>query len=262
MDIGKHQEQSSKMLLLVLTFAIVTVLRASAASINEIPKIVGGSPAEEGQYPYQASLRYRGRHFCGGSVLNERWILTAAHCLSGFNDNGITVVLGTNKLDDGGDMYQSEKIVVHPKYSSALIRNDIGVIKVSKKIVFGDKVMPVELPNENFSKIDYPATLSGWGTTSYPGEAPNELQHIELSVIDQKQCLNASFRITNDNICTLNKRGEGACHGDSGGPLVADSKQIGVVSWGIPCARGRPDVFTRVYSYTSWINQQFEDQSI
>ncbi|XP_076666967.1 chymotrypsin-2-like isoform X1 [Andrena cerasifolii] len=241
--------------------ATVAVLEASAATINEIPKIVGGSLAEDGQYPYQASLRYKNRHFCGGSVLNKRWILTAAHCLSSFNDTGIAVVLGTNILDDGGDEYQSERVIAHPRYSSALIRNDIGLIRLSKDIAFGDKVKPVSLPNENFSKIDYPAVLSGWGTTSYPGETPNELHHIQLSVIDQRECLNASFRVTNDNICTLNKRGEGACHGDSGGPLVADNEQIGVVSWGIPCARGRPDVFTRVYSYSEWINKYIEDES-
>nr|XP_012148108.1 PREDICTED: chymotrypsin-2-like [Megachile rotundata] len=240
---------------------LVTVILGASAAPSDGPKIVGGTLAEDGQYPYQASLRFRNRHFCGGSVLNTRWILTAAHCLSSFNDTAVTVVLGTNALDKGGDEYQSEKVIVHPRYSSALIRNDIGLIKVDKDIVFGDKVKPIALPNENFSKIDYPATLSGWGTTSYPGQTPNELYHIELSVIDQKQCLNASFRITNDNICTLNKRGEGACHGDSGGPLVADNEQIGVVSWGIPCARGRPDVFTRVYSYKDWIKKYVENEN-
>lgn len=74
--------------------------------------------------------------------------------------------MGTNTLDKGGDDYQSEKIIGHPKYSSILIRNDIGLIKLDKNIVFGKKVKPIQLPNENFSKIDYPAVLSGWGTTS------------------------------------------------------------------------------------------------
>lgn len=83
-----------------------------------------------------------------------------------FNDTSIAVVLGSNTLNKGGDVYQSEKIISHPKYSSILIRNDIGLIKVDKDIVFGDKVKPIALPNENFGKIDYPAVLSGWGTTS------------------------------------------------------------------------------------------------
>ncbi|XP_043508788.1 chymotrypsin-2-like [Frieseomelitta varia] len=249
------------MFLFLYIFTVIAILKATAASINEVPKIVGGSVAEDGQYPYQASLRYKNRHFCGGSVLNDRWILTAAHCLSNFDNSDIAVVLGSNTLNKGGDVYQSKQIISHPKYSSALIRNDIGLIKVDKDIVFGDKVKPVALPSENFSKIDYPAVLSGWGTTSYPGQTPNKLYHIQLSVIDQKQCLNASFRVTNDNICTLNKRGEGACHGDSGGPLVADNEQIGIVSWGIPCARGRPDVFTRVYSYIDWIKDHTENKS-
>ncbi|KAL6447953.1 hypothetical protein ACFW04_000185 [Cataglyphis niger] len=150
---------------------------------------------------------------------------------------------------------------MHPYYNSAFIRNDIGLIKLDRDIVFGDKVKPIALPTKRFDKSDYPAILSGWGTTNYPGEAPNELQHIQLTVIDQKQCLNTSFRITNNNICTLNKKGEGACHGDSGGPLVADNEQIGVVSWGIPCARGRPDVFTRVSSYMNWIKQHLEEDN-
>ncbi|XP_068981423.1 chymotrypsin-2-like isoform X2 [Bombus flavifrons] len=203
------------MFLFLYIFAIIAILEASVASINEVPKIVGGSVAEDGQYPYQASLRYKNRHFCGGSILNERWVLTAAHCLSSFNDTSIAIVLGSNTLDKGGDVYQSEKIISHPKYSSILIRNDIGLIKVDKDIVFGDKVKPIALPNENFGKIDYPAVLSGWGTTS----------------------------------------------GDSGGPLVADNEQIGVVSWGIPCARGRPDVFTRVYSYIDWIKDHIENKN-
>lgn len=156
---------------------------------NEKPKIVGGNVAAEGQFPYQASLRYRGRHFCGGSIINERWILTASHCLSGyvrhyrsitnkkllcfhaisfnsFNDTAIGVVLGTNTLDKGGDEYASIRIWAHPYYNAVFIWNDIGLIQLDKDIVFSDKVKPIALSTKNFDKSDYPATLSGWGTTS------------------------------------------------------------------------------------------------
>ncbi|XP_051164043.1 chymotrypsin-1-like isoform X2 [Leptopilina boulardi] len=222
------------------------------------PKIVGGSLAKEGQFPYQVSLRRNNKHFCGGSIVNDNWILTAAHCLTGFNDSNIDVVVGTNTLDEGGAFYKSKKIIPHPNYSSLLIRHDIGLIQLEKPIEFNDKIKSIPLPVDDFSKFGNSAVLSGWGTTSYPGKPPNELQHIFLTVIPQKECLNTNFRITNSNICTLNKKGEGACHGDSGGPLVADDVQIGIVSWGKPCAKGQPDVFTRVYSYMDWINKHIK----
>ncbi|KAG5312051.1 TRIM2 protein, partial [Pseudoatta argentina] len=174
--------------------------------------------------------------------------------MSGLENTVITVVLGTNTLDKGGDQYFSIKKWVHPYYNSILIWHDIALIKVNKDIVFGDKVKPIALPTKNFDKFDYPATLSGWGTTNYPGKTPNDLQYIQLRVINQKKCVASSYRITQNNICTLNTWGEGACHGDSGGPLVADNEQIGVVSWGIPCAKNQPDVFTRVSTYLTWIN--------
>ncbi|KAL0117761.1 hypothetical protein PUN28_008870 [Cardiocondyla obscurior] len=205
------------MLLILCVLGIAIQGGLSEESIEYFPKIVGGNPASLGQYPYQASLRFRGRHFCGGSVIDKRWILTASHCLSGFNDTAINVVLGTNTLDAGGDEYPSIKKWIHPFYNSAFVRNDIGLIKLGKDIVFGDKVKPIALPTKRFDKSDYPATLSGWGTTN----------------------------------------------GDSGGPLVADGEQIGVVSWGVPCAKGRPDVFTRVYPYMDWINKFLqEDNSV
>ncbi|XP_058795863.1 chymotrypsin-2-like [Phymastichus coffea] len=233
-------------------------LGGGPAGDEDEAKIVGGTAARDGQFPYQASLRLNARHFCGGSVLNERWILTAAHCLAGLNDTAVSVVLGSNRLDRGGEAYRSARSLPHPQYSSLLIRNDIGLVRLDRDIRFGEKVRPVDLPRADFDKADYPAVLSGWGTTSFPGKPPNELQHIQLRVIDQHDCLGASFRVTDKNICTLTRRGEGACHGDSGGPLVADGVQIGVVSWGTPCAKGKPDVFTRVFSYLDWIKEHME----
>ncbi|XP_053593015.1 chymotrypsin-2 [Microplitis demolitor] len=243
-----------------VNICLLNLLQTNGQS-HEHPKIVGGNYADEGQFPYQVSLRIKNRHFCGGSILNHRWILTAAHCLRNFNDTAIKVVTGSTKLDEGGNWYQSVRIIPHERYSSLFIRNDIGLIEVDEDIEFSDNVKPVDLPTSNFDKSDYPAYLSGWGKTDYPGSIPNDLQYIKLTVIDQKQCRNFSMRVTNKNICTLNGRGEGACHGDSGGPLVSDGVQIGVVSWGIPCAKNKPDVFTRVYSYRDWIKENIESQS-
>lgn len=99
---------------------------------------------------------------------------------------------------------------------------------------------------------------------------PDNLQFSELQTIEQKDCSNRFEDIPqlqnfiyNTIVCTVDKKNGGACHGDSGGPLVASDKKtvVGVVSWGIPCAQGYPDVFTRVHSYLDWINQNIEEQS-
>lgn len=94
------------------------------------------------------------------------WLYSFVIFINSFNDTAITVVLGTNTLDKGGDEYSSIKRLVHPYYNSAFIRNDIGLIKLDRDIVFGDKVKPIALPTKRFNKSDYPATLSGWGTTN------------------------------------------------------------------------------------------------
>lgn len=104
-------------------------------------------------------------------------------------------------------------------------------------------------------------TLIGWGRTSYPGSIPNDLQFLNLKTLTYEQCKSAwsTETIVQSEICTLTKSGEGACHGDSGGPLIAGSdgkaSLIGLVSWGAPCARGVPDVYTRVSAFLPWIKQ-------
>ncbi|XP_031788471.1 chymotrypsin-2-like [Nasonia vitripennis] len=234
--------------LICLSFAVV----AYAA-----PRIVGGQDAPDGKYPYQVSLRAPS-HFCGGSILNSRWILTAAHCVIGRSGNAVTVVAGTHLLNCGAEQtFKSEYITWHEKYNGGLFINDVGLIRVDRDIEFNEKVQPIPLPNEDFSKVDYPVVLTGWGRTQAGGPIPNNLQEINLKVISQTKCSDKmSVAITESHICTLTKVGEGACHGDSGGPLVADGVQVGIVSFGMPCARGMPDVFTRVYTFISWINEK------
>ncbi|KAL0896045.1 hypothetical protein ABMA27_012026 [Loxostege sticticalis] len=249
----------------MISFFVIVSLCTLAVQGSVIPtndirlhtsRIVGGQDAPEGGFPYQASLRSLfNSHFCGGSILNKRWILTAAHCTVGQSTFLIRVTVGTNSLVSGGQSYGVEKIIVHEAYDENLIANDVSLIKLAQDIEFNDRVQPISLPD-----ADTPAgadlLLTGWGRTSYPGDLPNKLQMINLKALSVEACqslFNGINPVFESQICSLTKSGEGACHGDSGGPLVESGKVVGIVSWGMPCARGFPDVYTRVYHFKDWI---------
>jgi len=224
-------------------------------------RIVGGADADEGAYPYQISMRgASGSHSCGGSIIGPTTVLTAAHCVAGASPSRLSVVVGSNKLNSGGVKHAVKAIKAHEKYNSLTIRNDIALLILASPITYSSTVAPIELETEDVAgNVD--AVLSGWGTTSYPGSIPNNLQYLNLKTISVSECKKQHplFPTVNESqVCTLTQKGEGACHGDSGGPLVSNGKQIGVVSWGTPCAKGKPDVFTRVSAFGDWIQKNAE----
>ncbi|KAK1135836.1 Chymotrypsin-1 [Melipona bicolor] len=220
-------------------------------------QIVGGKDAPVGKFPYQVSLRKSGSHFCGGSILDARTILTAAHCVQGLtNLNSVTVHAGTNQLSQQGQSYGVSKVVAHRGFSSITLVNDVALILVNKNIEFNNLVQPIKLATGSKTYEGASCVLSGWGTTRLGGSPPNNLQYINLLIETQSKCKQAHSRVQASHICTYTKVGEGACHGDSGGPLVVNGVQVGIVSFGQPCAVGKPDVYTRVSSFVSWIDSQ------
>uniref|UniRef100_A0ABD2XUF6 chymotrypsin n=1 Tax=Trichogramma kaykai TaxID=54128 RepID=A0ABD2XUF6_9HYME len=222
-------------------------------------RVIGGQDAPDGKYPYQVSLRRGTFHSCGGSIINKRWVLTAAHCVQGVDHKALNIVAGTNLIEGGQEQtYKSQYIVYHDGFDMWELQNDVALIRVSKDIVFNDKVQPIKLSTKSEKdEKSVDVVLTGWGSTFIGGSAPNNLQEVNLKVIDNKRCAKEmGFNITKSHICTLTKSGEGACHGDSGGPLVADGVQVGIVSFGRPCAVGKPDVFTRVGTFHDWIEKQ------
>ncbi|KAG4068158.1 hypothetical protein HA402_001583 [Bradysia odoriphaga] len=222
-------------------------------------RIFGGNRALSGQFPHQVSLRHHNKHFCGGSIISRLKVLTAAHCIFGQLKTLTFAVVGTNVLDSGGVSYQVLDSVYHPFYNLKTTSNDVGVMTLAEPIQYNQYVQPISLATSSPSPGET-LTLSGWGLTSLPGSLPNDLQFINLDTLDLKTCTKAYQEvnpITVGHVCTTSPAGKGACKGDSGGPLISDAGvQVGIVSWGVPCARGIPDVFTSVAHYYNWIQSQ------
>ncbi|XP_053593018.1 chymotrypsin-1-like [Microplitis demolitor] len=232
------------------------ILFVGIAAVNGSPvaRVVGGGDAPDGKYPYQVSLNVLNSHICGGSIIDKRFILTAAHCVVKIPEVFMTIIVGTNSLSKGGAIYKVDKFIIHD-FDPSMILNDIALIRTDRDIEFNDKVQPIKISDHNFHLHGDPAVLTGWGYTHASGvNAPDRLQEINLKIYEHEECEKHWWNLPESQICTLTESGEGACMGDSGGPLVADGVQIGIVSYGEPCAQGLPDVYTRVYHYADWIN--------
>lgn len=214
-------------------------------------RIVGGYTAQEGQFPHQVSLRMNGNHFCGGSLIASNWVLTAAHCLADLPPGQFSVAMGSVHLT------RQQQVGVagawyHAQFNPQVLHNDIGLVKLAQPAV--GNVAIISLGDAAAGST---LTLSGWGLTSYPGSnLPENLQYIQLTAIDSSSCSSLwGGGIDNTQICTSSPPGQGACQGDSGGPLIYNNQQVGIVSFGQPCAQGAPDVFTRAIKFQNWIQQ-------
>ncbi|XP_058828424.1 chymotrypsin-1-like [Topomyia yanbarensis] len=235
------------------------VVNSPNATISQ--HIVGGGDA--GPTPYHVSLQKRG-HLCGGAIIDQKWILVAAHCLTNGNPNEMTVLAGTNRLSRGGRRFKVSKLIQHPQYDSKRVINDIGLVKIQGSFGWIPKVIEKIGISKSFVNGGQEAIATGWGgMRQNGGPMSDKLQFVRLRVISEDQCKAKLNNIGAGHICTLTKEGEGMCGGDSGGPLASKGNVIGVISFvvGYPpnkgCAAGLPDGFSRVSHYYDWIKETF-----
>ncbi len=224
--------------------------------------------ADDGEYPYMVALvdsgssAYDGQ-FCGGSVIGDRWVLTAAHCVTTedgrvLDPASIEAVIGRTDLNGtDGERITAVGVAVHPEYDAWTTANDIAVIELSS----ATSASPVGLPSGDEDAAGNAATVIGWGEDS-SGSYPNELQETNVTLVGDAACSDAyDGDFEGDNMLCAGDTitgGEGdACYGDSGGPLVTNTVsgpvQVGVVSWGYECDGAYPGVYAQVSNQTDWI---------
>ena len=239
------------------------------------PLIVGGQPAGDGDYPWQAALVFRDRsmhnngQFCGGALIGSRWVLTAAHCivLTGYTTDDFNVLLGQTTLREPitGELIEVEEIIVHPDYDDGTNENDIALLRLERPSV--QPVLRVAGPGDDLLTVHgVLATVTGWGAVGKIltwWRYPEDLQQATVPIVSNGVC-NApnswNGRVTETMLCAGFARGDtDSCSGDSGGPLAVETdagwRQVGIVSWGEEeCALPNYyDVYTRVSSYQDFI---------
>ncbi|XP_047489350.1 phenoloxidase-activating factor 3-like [Penaeus chinensis] len=269
-----------------------SLLPANCGLVGDV-RVVGGEDAPINAYPWKAVLGYRigdlpEIHFeCGGSVISERYIMTAAHCVNANILNTRKLELAVIRLgewdlsteEDCTDIcappvqdFDFEEVIEHPSYDNrTLFSDDIALIRLSKPINFltsAGFIQPVCLPPADFSLSaearSQGAIVAGWGVTER-GIQSDRLQHLALPFAEKQKC-NEVYRgnLVAEQICMGGEPGKDSCRGDSGGPLIVpagvertQSMQIGIVSYGpTSCGQeGFPGVYTSVSHYRSWVEE-------
>lgn len=226
-------------------------------------RIVGGNIIGISKTPYQVSLQLTDQHFCGGSLISDEWVATAAHCFfSMYYGAVIKVRVGSSYVNQGGQLIDAKYIIKHEQFDEATLNYDIALVKLYNKVKLSDSVQIIPLATKPDAQ-GVRAYVSGWGFTSENnGTIPNVLHGVEVAMITKESCRRQYLgeHQLDSNVCAFSL-GKDSCQGDSGGPMVSNGKLTGIVSWGEGCGASKPGVYTDVSIFRDWIKKTMEKLS-
>ncbi|XP_038594540.1 trypsin-like [Micropterus salmoides] len=179
-----------------------------------------GEDAPAGWWPWMASLHFNNKHECGGSLINDQWILTAAHCFESPSTSGLIVYLGrhTQKLSNPNEVSRTvSKIITHSDFNDETLNNDIALLQLSSPVSITDYIRPVCLAAKgSVFNAGMTCWVTGWGDIQFgvPLPYPQKLQEVNIPIVSNRDCNNAYGYITSNMICAgLTQGGKDSCNG-------------------------------------------------
>ncbi|KAG5286018.1 hypothetical protein AALO_G00010070 [Alosa alosa] len=230
-------------------------------------RIVGGSPASPGSWPWLVNLQLDGALMCGGVLVDSSWVVTAAHCFAGSRSERYwTAVVGEfdiTKSDPEEQVMKVNRIITHPKFNPKTFNNDIALVELSSPVLLSERLTPVCLPSDMEPPVGTPCLVAGWGSLFEDGPSADIVMEAKVPLLPQSTCKTSLGKelVTNTMFCAgYLSGGIDSCQGDSGGPLIYQDRMsgrfqlYGITSWGDGCGeKGKPGVYTRVTAFSDWI---------
>uniref|UniRef100_E1BLW6 Serine protease 55 n=2 Tax=Bos TaxID=9903 RepID=E1BLW6_BOVIN len=234
-------------------------------------RITGGIEAGVGEFPWQVSIQARNEHFCGGAILNEWWIITAAHCFypEQLPPTDLRVVLGTNSLTSPSlEIKGVTTIIRHKDFQRVSMDNDIALLMLDNPITFNELKEPICLPMQPGLSQWHKCWVAGWGQVK-SGTSQLSISWLlkaPMTIMNWDKCFKEFPKLTKNMLCAgYENESYDSCQGDSGGPLACTQESgkkwyhVGIISWGRSCGlKNTPGIYTLLENYHSWIKKVTE----
>ncbi|GLT17730.1 hypothetical protein GCM10007938_15080 [Vibrio zhanjiangensis] len=255
--------------LLAAVVGLIASCTAAAQGLETTEKmasarIVGGADADQNDWPFITYV-ISGSKACGGSLIGDKYVLTAAHCVKDKSVSALSVYIGPEDRDKR-DIYKYESVrsyYIHSGYNATTFANDIAIIELENTVTTPQITLATETEVNTLTTTSK-LTVAGWGLTQEDGSSSNTLKEVSIPYVDKGTCQNIGGNYSNVgpySICA-GEENKDSCQGDSGGPLVMGTagsyKQVGVVSWGYGCAqKNKYGVYSNVgyFNTNGWIER-------